>query len=187
MVAPRKPSAGGRSGGGRGRGDRNDRTISDFKDMGSAAASAPQVNVQSTLPQPREPKIDKQGRAYATGRRKDSVARVWIKAGSGKVTVNGRIQETYFGRQTHLLILNQPFLIANRVNQFDVFCTVVGGGLSGQAGAIRHGIAQALQHFEPALRPPLKAAGMLTRDARAVERKKVGLHKARRAKQWVKR
>lgn len=183
MVAPRKPS-GGRGAGGRGR---NDRSVSDFKDMGSMSAAAPQVNVQSTLPEPREPKIDSFGRAYATGRRKDSVARVWLKAGSGKVVVNGKVQEQYFGRQTHLLILNQPFLIANRVNQFDVMCTVKGGGLSGQAGAIRHGISQALQNFEPALRPPLKAAGMLTRDARTVERKKAGLHKARRAKQWVKR
>jgi small subunit ribosomal protein S9 len=107
--------------------------------------------------------------------------------GKGKVVVNGKEQDKYFGRQTHLLVLNQPFLIANRVNNFDVMATVKGGGLSGQAGAIRHGIAQALQLFEPELRSPLKAAGMLTRDARMVERKKVGLHKARRAKQWVKR
>ncbi len=135
----------------------------------------------------REPKIDAQGRAYATGRRKEATARVWIKPGTGKVTVNGRDQDTYFGRKTHLLVLNQPFLIVNRVNQFDVVCTVVGGGLSGQAGAIRHGISRALQYFEPDLRAPLKTAGMLTRDSRAVERKKIGLHKARRAKQWVKR
>lgn len=135
----------------------------------------------------REPKIDAQGRAYATGRRKEATARVWIKPGSGKVVVNGRDQEVYFGRKTHLLVLNQPFLIVNRVNQFDVMCTVVGGGLSGQAGAIRHGISRALQYFEPDLRSPLKVAGLLTRDSRAVERKKIGLHKARRAKQWVKR
>jgi len=135
----------------------------------------------------REPKIDAQGRAYATGRRKEATARVWVKPGTGKVIVNGRDQETYFGRKTHLLVLNQPFLIVNRVNQFDVMCTVVGGGLSGQAGAIRHGISRALQYYEPDLRGPLKAAGMLTRDSRAVERKKIGLHKARRAKQWVKR
>lgn len=135
----------------------------------------------------REPKIDAQGRAYATGRRKEATARVWVKPGTGKVVVNGRDQETYFGRKTHLLVLNQPFLIVNRVNQFDVMCTVVGGGLSGQAGAIRHGISRALQYYEPDLRAPLKAAGMLTRDSRAVERKKIGLHKARRAKQWVKR
>ena len=135
----------------------------------------------------REPKLDKLGRAYGTGRRKNATARVWLKPGRGKVIVNGREQDVYFGRQTHLLVLNQPFLIVNRVNQFDVMCTVSGGGLSGQAGAIRHGISRALQYFEPELRAPLKAAGMLTRDARAVERKKVGLHKARRAKQWVKR
>ncbi|HNQ92090.1 MAG TPA: 30S ribosomal protein S9 [Alphaproteobacteria bacterium] len=135
----------------------------------------------------REPKIDAQGRAYATGRRKEAAARVWIKPGTGKVIVNGRDQEVYFGRKTHLLVLNQPFLIVNRVNQFDVMCTVEGGGLSGQAGAIRHGISRALQYYEPDLRSPLKVAGLLTRDSRAVERKKIGLHKARRAKQWVKR
>ncbi len=135
----------------------------------------------------REPKRDAQGRAYATGRRKEATARVWVKPGTGKIVVNGRDQEVYFGRRTHLLVLNQPFLIVNRVNQFDVFCTVEGGGHSGQAGAIRHGISRALQYYEPDLRAVLKDAGMLTRDSRAVERKKIGLHKARRAKQWVKR
>ena len=135
----------------------------------------------------REPKLDAQGRAYGTGRRKESVARVWLKRGKGKVIVNGKAQEAYFGRQTHLLVLNQPFLIANRVNEFDVICTVAGGGLSGQAGAVRHGISRALENFEPALRTPLKKAGMMTRDARQVERKKVGKHKARRSKQWAKR
>jgi small subunit ribosomal protein S9 len=133
------------------------------------------------------PKLDKLGRAYATGRRKNAVARVWIKPGSGKVTVNGKEQSAYFCRQTHLLILNQPFLIADRVGRFDVFATVTGGGLSGQAGAVRHGIARALENFDPALRPPLKKAGMITRDPRIVERKKVGKHKARRTKQWAKR
>lgn len=140
-----------------------------------------------TATRAREPKIDAQGRAYGTGRRKESVARVWVKPGRGKVVVNGKEQETYFGRKTHLLILNQPFLIIGRVNQFDVFCSVVGGGLSGQAGAIRHGISRALENYDPNLRPALKAAGMLTRDSRAVERKKYGLHKARRSKQWAKR
>lgn len=135
----------------------------------------------------REPKRDAQGRSYATGRRKEATARVWVKPGTGKITVNGRDQEIYFGRRTHLLVLNQPFLIVNRVNQFDVVCTVEGGGHSGQAGAIRHGISRALQYYEPDLRAVLKDAGMLTRDSRAVERKKIGLHKARRAKQWVKR
>ncbi len=188
-MAPRKPK---------------NEAVTDLKDLAQAqntAQSSAQSNgsgAQSSAPQgqtaaqlaagtTREPKKDAQGRSYATGRRKDAVARVWLKPGRGKVVVNGREQEVYFGRQTHLLVLNQPFLISNRVNQFDVMCTVKGGGLSGQAGAIRHGIAQALQFFEPGLRAPLKAAGMLTRDARAVERKKVGLHKARRAKQWVKR
>lgn len=153
-------------------------SVNDLKDL------SPSVEVEVKV---REPKIDKQGRAYGTGRRKNAIARVWLKPGRGKVLVNGREQDVYFGRQTHLLVLNQPFLIVNRVNQFDVVCTVSGGGLSGQAGAIRHGISRALQYFEPDLRAPLKTAGMLTRDSRAVERKKVGLHKARRAKQWVKR
>lgn len=135
----------------------------------------------------REKIVDEQGRAYATGRRKDAVARVWLKPGKGTVTVNGRDQSVYFARQTQRLILNQPFLIANRVGQFDIVCTVKGGGLSGQAGAVRHGISRALQNFEPELRGVLKKAGMLTRDARVVERKKVGKHKARRSKQWAKR
>ncbi len=158
--------------------------VTDLKDLGAAQVSSPSSS-EETLP--RTPKKDSLGRSYATGRRKDAVARVWLKAGKGKVVVNGKEQDKYFGRQTHLLVLNQPFLIVNRVNQFDVMCTVNGGGLSGQAGAIRHGIARALQYFEPDLRGALKAAGMLTRDSRAVERKKIGLHKARRAKQWVKR
>lgn len=158
------------------------KTVTDLKDL---AAAAPEASGAEAAP--RQPKKDAQGRSYATGRRKDAVARVWIKPGKGQVIVNGKQQEAYFGRQTHLLVLNQPFLIVNRVNQFDVVCTVAGGGLSGQAGAIRHGISRALQYFEPELRAPLKSAGMLTRDARSVERKKVGLHKARRAKQWAKR
>lgn len=157
-------------------------TVNDLKDLVAVTPAGAETEVKV-----RTPKIDAQGRAYGTGRRKNAIARVWIKPGSGKVVVNGRVQDIYFGRQTHLLVLNQPFLIVNRVNQFDVMCTVSGGGLSGQAGAIRHGISRALQYFEPDLRGVLKTAGMLTRDSRAVERKKVGLHKARRAKQWVKR
>ena len=113
--------------------------------------------------------------------------KLWIKPGSGKVVVNGRDQTIYFARQTQRLVLNQPFLIADRVGQFDVMCTVKGGGLSGQAGAVRHGISRALENFEPELRPALKKAGMLTRDSRTVERKKIGKHKARRSKQWAKR
>lgn len=150
-----------------------------LKDLKSLTASAE--------PKKREAKIDAQGRAYATGRRKDAVARVWLKRGRGQVVVNGKPQDQYFGRQTHLLVLNQPFLIVGRVNEFDVMCTVKGGGLSGQAGAVRHGISRALENFDPELRAPLKKVGMMTRDARMVERKKVGKHKARRSKQWVKR
>lgn len=154
-----------------------------LQDLAAATVQA----VEAAKPEKKEPKLDKLGRSYGTGRRKDAVARVWLKRGSGKVVVNGKAQEEYFGRKTHLLVLNQPFLIVNRVNEFDIMCTVKGGGLSGQAGAIRHGLSRALENFEPDLRPALKKAGMLTRDARMVERKKVGLHKARRSKQWAKR
>lgn len=144
------------------------------------------VSEENAVPK-REKKIDEHGRSYGTGRRKDAVARVWVKPGSGKVTVNGRDQTVYFARQTQQLILNQPFLIINQVGKFDVICTVKGGGLSGQAGAVRHGISRALENFDPEFRPALKEAGMITRDARIVERKKVGKHKARRTKQWAKR
>ncbi|MFN3701715.1 MAG: 30S ribosomal protein S9 [Alphaproteobacteria bacterium] len=153
-----------------------------------AAAVAASASVAATTENKvREPKIDKLGRSYATGRRKDAVARVWIKKGSGKVLVNGKELGAYFSRKTHQLIMNQPFLVVNAVGHYDVMCTVKGGGLSGQAGAVRHGISRALQNFDPELRPPLKKAGMLTRDDRIVERKKVGKHKARRSKQWAKR
>jgi len=135
----------------------------------------------------REQQIDKQGRAYATGRRKDAVARVWIKPGSGKVTVNGRDQEVYFARPTLRLVINQTFQVAGREGQYDVIATVKGGGLSGQAGAVKHGIAQALSKYEPALRAAVKAAGFLTRDPRVVERKKYGRAKARRSFQFSKR
>ncbi|MGB4058060.1 MAG: 30S ribosomal protein S9 [Alphaproteobacteria bacterium] len=138
-------------------------------------------------PKVRVSKIDEKGRSVGTGRRKDAVARVWLKRGSGRVTVNGRDQAVYFARQTQRLILNQPFLIVNSVGHFDVVCTVKGGGLSGQAGAVRHGISRALENFDPNYRPALKKAGMLTRDSRIVERKKVGKHGARRTKQWAKR
>lgn len=131
--------------------------------------------------------LDAQGRAYGTGRRKDAVARVWVKPGTGKVIVNGKDQTVYFARPTQQLVINQPFLIVNGVGKYDVMCTVKGGGLSGQAGAVRHGISRALENFDPELRPQLKSAGMLTRDDRIVERKKVGKHKARRSKQWAKR
>jgi small subunit ribosomal protein S9 len=135
----------------------------------------------------REQQLDKQGRAYATGRRKDAVARVWLKPGSGKITINGRDQEVYFARPTLRLVINQPFGVAEREGQYDVVATVTGGGLSGQAGAVKHGIAQALTRYEPVLRSPVKAAGFLTRDSRAVERKKYGKAKARRSFQFSKR
>jgi len=164
-------------------------SMEDLKNLTSGTESAPTsgADKSETTTEKKEPKIDDLGRSYATGRRKESVARVWLKKGSGKVTVNGKSQEDYFGRQTHLLVLNQPFLIVDRVNGFDIVATVKGGGLSGQAGAVRHGISRALENHEPELRPALKKAGMLTRDARVVERKKIGKHKARRSKQWAKR
>jgi small subunit ribosomal protein S9 len=135
----------------------------------------------------REQQLDKYGRAYATGRRKDAVARVWLKPGSGKILVNGREQEVYFARPTLRLVINQPFQVAGREGQYDVVATVIGGGLSGQAGAVKHGIAQALSRYEPALRTAVKQAGFLTRDPRVVERKKYGRAKARRSFQFSKR
>ena len=136
---------------------------------------------------PAEPKIDKQGRAYATGRRKNAIARVWIKRGTGQITVNGRDISAYFARPVLQMVLQQPFEAAERTGEFDVVATVVGGGLSGQAGAVRHGISRALTKFEPGLRPALKAGGFMTRDPRVVERKKYGKAKARRSFQFSKR
>ncbi|MEM9060819.1 MAG: 30S ribosomal protein S9 [Pseudomonadota bacterium] len=136
---------------------------------------------------PREPKRDEHGRAYATGKRKDAVARVWIKPGSGKVTVNGKDMAAYFARPVLQMVIGQPFTVANVTDQFDVVATVKGGGLSGQAGAVKHGISKALDQYDPELRPALKAAGFLTRDARVVERKKYGRRKARRSFQFSKR
>jgi small subunit ribosomal protein S9 len=132
-------------------------------------------------------KLDKLGRAYATGKRKDAVARVWIKPGSGAIVINGRTSEVYFARPVLRLILNQPLQIANRVGQYDIMVNVNGGGLSGQAGAVRHGLAKALTYYEPELRPALKREGLLTRDSRVVERKKYGRAKARRSFQFSKR
>lgn len=140
----------------------------------------------STMPL-REQELDAYGRAYATGRRKDAVARVWIKPGSGKIIVNGRDQEVYFARPTLRLVISQAFEVADRVGSYDVIATVKGGGLSGQAGAVKHGISQALTKFEPVLRASVKAAGFLTRDSRTVERKKYGRAKARRSFQFSKR
>ncbi len=134
-----------------------------------------------------EPAIDPQGRTYATGKRKDAVARVWIKPGTGQITVNKRQVETYFARPALRMIINQPFDATNRRDQYDIVCTVGGGGLSGQAGAVRHGISKALTYYEPGLRPALKKGGFLTRDSRVVERKKYGRAKARRSFQFSKR
>ncbi|MBX9620788.1 MAG: 30S ribosomal protein S9 [Alphaproteobacteria bacterium] len=134
-----------------------------------------------------QPKIDAQGRSYATGKRKDAVARVWIKPGKGKIKVNNREDTVYFARPVLRMLINQPFVTANRQEQYDVVCTVSGGGLSGQAGAVRHGISKALTLYEPALRTILKKEGFLTRDARVVERKKYGHKKARRSFQFSKR
>lgn len=131
--------------------------------------------------------LDAQGRSYATGKRKDAIARVWIKPGSGNITVNGRDWNTYFGRPTLRMIMVQPFEATKRLGQYDVVCTVCGGGLSGQAGAIRHGIAKALSNYEPDLHPTLRKGGFITRDSRVVERKKYGRRKARRSFQFSKR
>ncbi len=157
------------------------RSLSDLKDLARALPSEPKAEPQAT------PKIDAKGRAYATGRRKESVARVWVKPGAGRISVNGRELEVYFARPVLRMVITQPFAVANRVNQFDVVCTVEGGGLSGQAGAVRHGISRAMVAFDPALRPSLKSGGFLRRDARQVERKKYGLAKARRSFQFSKR
>jgi small subunit ribosomal protein S9 len=132
-------------------------------------------------------KLDKHGRAYATGKRKNAIARVWIKPGNGKIVVNGRELKVYFARPVLQMVVNQPFTVADRANQFDVECLVVGGGLSGQAGAVKHGISKALTYFEPELRKPLKVALFLRRDPRIVERKKYGRAKARRRFQFSKR
>ena len=137
--------------------------------------------------EPPKPKLDAKGRAYATGKRKNAIARVWIKPGTGKITVNGRDSPIYFARPVLRMMINQPFGVVNRAGQYDVVCTVTGGGLSGQAGALRHGISKALTYYEPALRPLLKQGGYLTRDSRVVERKKYGRAKARRSFQFSKR
>ncbi|NQV48841.1 MAG: 30S ribosomal protein S9 [Rhodospirillaceae bacterium] len=136
---------------------------------------------------PVQPKIDDLGRAYATGKRKNAIARVWIKPGAGKITVNGRDVLTYFARPVLRMVINQPFATTAREGQYDITCTVTGGGLSGQAGAIRHGLSRALVYFEPSLRPVLKKGGFMTRDSRVVERKKYGRAKARRSFQFSKR
>jgi small subunit ribosomal protein S9 len=172
------------------------------KSNAAAAAAAPETATPVSAAEPEspaaatlaaepaawpEPKKDELGRSYATGKRKNAIARVWIKPGSGKVIVNGRDQEVYFARPVLRMLIRQPFEAAERLGQFDVFCTVTGGGLSGQAGAVRHGISKALTYFEPSLRAALKPGGFLTRDSRVVERKKYGRAKARRSFQFSKR
>jgi small subunit ribosomal protein S9 len=157
-------------------------TLEDLKDLVDPALAQ-----QAADAAPKEPQLDAQGRAYATGRRKDAVARVWIKPGRGVITVNGREFETYFARPVLRMVINQPFEVAGREGQYDVYVTVKGGGLSGQAGAVRHGISRALTLYEPALRGALKVEGFLTRDSRTVERKKYGRRKARRSFQFSKR
>jgi small subunit ribosomal protein S9 len=163
--------------------------IRDLADLG-AATGLTQATPEADSAASNEPavaKLDEQGRAYATGKRKNAVARVWIKPGAGRIIVNGREIETYFARPVLRMVIKQPFSAVNRENQYDVMCTVKGGGLSGQAGAVRHGISKALTGFEPTLRPTLKSGGFLTRDSRVVERKKYGKRKARRSFQFSKR
>ncbi len=158
------------------------KTLEDLKDMVDPALIAELAALVLA-----EQKLDAQGRAYATGKRKNAVARVWVKPGNGRITVNGRDVEVFFARPVLRMLINQPFAVTERKGQFDVVCTVTGGGLSGQAGAVRHGISKALTYYEPTLRGALKKSGFLTRDSRVVERKKYGRAKARRSFQFSKR
>ena len=174
------------------------RTLTDLADLKNAmdkaseappsddsdTPAAPATPVENELP---EPQIDAQGRAYATGKRKNAVARVWISPGSGRFTINGRDELTYFARPVLRMLISQPLVAVNRATQYDVWCTVTGGGLSGQAGAVRHGISKAISLYEPDLRRALRSGGFLTRDSRVVERKKYGKAKARRSFQFSKR
>ena len=153
----------------------------------SANASTSQSSPEAKVSEPVLPKVDAQGRSYATGKRKNAIARVWIKPGKGQILVNGRVSAQYFARPVLQMMIAQPMEVANRAGQFDVWCTVTGGGLSGQAGAVRHGISRALTFFEPGLRSVLKHSGFLTRDSRVVDRKKYGQRKARRRFQFSKR
>jgi len=159
-------------------------------EVGGTEAGGAEARATDVVPQtetPREPIKDEFGRSYATGKRKNAIARVWIKPGTGAITVNGKDFKQYFARPVLQMILQQPLVAASRLTEFDVVCTVTGGGLSGQAGAVRHGVSKALTYFEPDLRPVLKAGGFLTRDSRVVERKKYGRAKARRSFQFSKR
>ena len=163
------------------------KSLDDLKEVVEGAEAAVEAEVETETAVSREPVRDELGRAYATGKRKDAVARVWIKPGSGKVTVNGKEMDAYFARPVLQMILRQPFQVAGVEGEFDVMATVKGGGLSGQAGAVKHGISKALQLYDPSLRGALKAAGFLTRDSRVVERKKYGKAKARKSFQFSKR
>jgi small subunit ribosomal protein S9 len=176
-------------------GQRNPQTFQGLANLRQAMAQArPATPTPATpaapipvAPTDVQPKRDALGRSYATGKRKNAVARVWIRPGNGKIEVNGRDSPVYFARPVLRMLLNQPFVVTDRLGQFDVWCTVTGGGLSGQAGAVRHGISKALTSYEPGLRPVLKHGGFLTRDSRVVERKKYGKAKARRSFQFSKR
>ena len=191
--APEKPAEQGRPEGrptGQGRGQ----TFQGLASLRQAMAAATRPGPAPAAPAPVvlaptevQPRRDELGRSYATGKRKNAVARVWIRPGNGKIEVNGRDSPTYFARPVLRMLISQPFVVTDRLGQFDVWCTVMGGGLSGQAGAVRHGISRALTFYEPGLRPVLKHGGFLTRDSRVVERKKYGKHKARRRPQYSKR
>jgi small subunit ribosomal protein S9 len=156
------------------------KSLADLKESPAAPVAAGPAT-------PTEPVIDALGRSYATGRRKNAVARVWVKRGPGKITINGKDFQAYFARPVLQMLIKQPLVTAERDGQIEIWCTVVGGGLSGQAGAVRHGISRALTLYEPGLRPALKKGGFLTRDSRVVERKKYGHAKARRSYQFSKR
>ena len=180
----------GRGGGSRGQSSEGLGSLRQAFQQARTAPAAPVAAVRAPVvlaPTDVEPKRDEFGRSYATGKRKNAIARVWIKPGNGKIEVNGRDSPVYFARPVLRMLINQPFVVTDRLGQFDVWCTVIGGGLSGQAGAVRHGISRALTFYEPGLRPVLKHGGFLTRDSRVVERKKYGRHKARRRPQYSKR
>ena len=191
--SPEKPAEQGRAESratGQGRGQ----TFQGLASLRQAMATATRPEVAPSAPAPVvlaptevQPVRDELGRSYATGKRKNAVARVWIRPGNGRIEVNGRDSPIYFARPVLRMLLSQPFVATDRLGQFDVWCTVTGGGLSGQAGAVRHGISRALTFYEPGLRPVLKHGGFLTRDSRVVERKKYGKHKARRRPQYSKR
>jgi small subunit ribosomal protein S9 len=180
----------GRGAAQRGGGAQTFQGLASLRQAMAVARPTPTAAVPATMaavPEDVQPKRDELGRSYATGKRKNAVARVWIKPGNGKIEVNGRDSPIYFARPVLRMLLNQPFVVTDRLGQFDVWCTVKGGGLSGQAGAVRHGISRALIFYEPGLRPILKHGGFVTRDSRVVERKKYGKAKARRSFQFSKR